>query len=892
MREAGSYRVGAARVESLESRTLLTGAGDIVTAFGGGDGATSFTKSGVVFTMYNMAVQSDGKIVEVGGDTDGYADIVRYNIDGTPDTTFGSDKTGLVRFHFRPDIVADRATAVAIQVNGDMVIAGDNDYQQGFPSYSYMSAARFFANGQRDASFYPDDGHQRLIDNTSASAIVIQNGGDQDESNDLFVIVGTEKTIYADDNADMIVMRLMNPNGKIGGVDPSFGGGAGYEAIGFGADETGYAAALDLSSGSRFQDIVIAGFSDNGTKQQFAVARLKAGDGSPDTSFSGDGKVTSSFVSEDSFAEAHAVLVQSDGKIVVAGEFGPSSSKGPYQVGLFRLKTDGSGDSTFGVSNGQIALNLGGSKSSPIGMIRSQNGDLLVDTMASDGIHIAAMTPNGQLDTVFSGDGLQTIGALSTDTLTPCIALEPGGYLMVGGGKFFYTVKLYDRALATIYIGSNDLTGSETGPDTASFFIARRENIGQGTRVYFTTGGTASPPGTIPISSVDYSGISSSVLTRYVDVPSGGTSTTTTITPINDSGAERDETAIFSLVENPQFYDIVLPTSVTLTILDNDGRRVSGMVYKDANGNGGKDSGEGGLAGVQVYLDANNNKALDSGEATATTDANGNYQFFSVPVGSYMLRQTVPTGYAQSDPANNGGVSITVVSGASVTGKNLGDKPSGSPPPGGSISGTVFNDANSNGAKDSGETGIPGVTLYNDANNNSKPDTGEATTSTDSSGNYKFAGLSAGSYKIRQILPSGDTQISPANNFGQTVTLATNQVVTGKNFADHGSAAQTGSISGITFNDVNKSGTLDAGETKASGKTVFLDTNNNGALDSGEKSVVTDANGNWSFGGLVAGTYHVRRVFPTGYTYSTPLIDVILGAGQNDSGLLIGSKAT
>ncbi|HTL28591.1 MAG TPA: hypothetical protein VL282_05205, partial [Tepidisphaeraceae bacterium] len=66
---------------------------------------------------------------------------------------------------------------------------------------------------------------------------------------------------------------------------------------------------------------------------------------------------------------------------------------------------------------------------------------------------------------------------------------------------------------------------------------------------------------------------------------------------------------------------------------------------------------------------------------------------------------------------------------------------------------------------------------------------------------------------------------------------------------------------------------------------------NNGKLDSGEKSVVTDSNGNWSFTSLPATTYHVRRVFPSGYTYSTTLIDLTLGDGDNDTGLLIGSKA-
>jgi hypothetical protein len=79
---------------------------------------------------------------------------------------------------------------------------------------------------------------------------------------------------------------------------------------------------------------------------------------------------------------------------------------------------------------------------------------------------------------------------------------------------------------------------------------------------------------------------------------------------------------------------------------------------------------------------------------------------------------------------------------------------------------------------------------------------------------------------------------------------------------------------------------------KTGGKTVFLDSNNNGRLDSGEKSTVTDKNGNFSFTGLAAGTYHVRRVFPSGYTYSTSLVDVVLASGQVFANVAIGSTPT
>ncbi|MGN6505232.1 MAG: SdrD B-like domain-containing protein, partial [Tepidisphaeraceae bacterium] len=107
-----------------------------------------------------------------------------------------------------------------------------------------------------------------------------------------------------------------------------------------------------------------------------------------------------------------------------------------------------------------------------------------------------------------------------------------------------------------------------------------------------------------------------------------------------------------------------------------------------------------------------------------------------------------------------------------------------------------------------------------------------------------------------------------------------------------GGTGHTGSIQGRVFGDTNADGHLDAGEIGAAGKVVFLDTNNNGHLDAGETSTTTDSTGNFSFTGLSAGTYHVRRVFPSGYTYSTTLINEVLTDGEHATGLLIGSKTT
>jgi hypothetical protein len=100
---------------------------------------------------------------------------------------------------------------------------------------------------------------------------------------------------------------------------------------------------------------------------------------------------------------------------------------------------------------------------------------------------------------------------------------------------------------------------------------------------------------------------------------------------------------------------------------------------------------------------------------------------------------------------------------------------------------------------------------------------------------------------------------------------------------------QTGKISGQIYKDVNGNGKQDTGDNGLSGWTVYLDTNNNGSLDPGEVSTTTDANGNYSFAELAAGTYHVREVTPSGWVQTTANQDVTLAATQHVSGVNYGN---
>ena len=78
----------------------------------------------------------------------------------------------------------------------------------------------------------------------------------------------------------------------------------------------------------------------------------------------------------------------------------------------------------------------------------------------------------------------------------------------------------------------------------------------------------------------------------------------------------------------------------------------------------------------------------------------------------------------------------------------------------GTVSGTVFNDVNGNGKKDTGDAGLAGWRVYVDANNNGMYDSGETFVLTDSSGNFKLT-LPGGTYILSVQLKRGYYQTSP-----------------------------------------------------------------------------------------------------------------------------------
>jgi hypothetical protein len=101
------------------------------------------------------------------------------------------------------------------------------------------------------------------------------------------------------------------------------------------------------------------------------------------------------------------------------------------------------------------------------------------------------------------------------------------------------------------------------------------------------------------------------------------------------------------------------------------------------------------------------------------------------------------------------------------------------------ISGTVFQDFNTNSTQDAGEPGIAGRIVYVDLNNSGGFMTGDPFTTTDANGNYQLTVTNPGAYTVREVLYGGDLQVVGNNaQASYQVTVTSGGAISGINFAD------------------------------------------------------------------------------------------------------------
>ena len=406
----GSGTVGSADVTNVVV-TCVTPASGVLDPGFSGDGIAQKALAGARGGA--VALQPDGKIVVAGYATVGASTdfaLTRFNLDGTPDNTFGTG--GTVTTGFAPNS-RDEGFDVAVQPDGKIVVAGRSAASAVAFDFALV---RYKVDGTLDPTFSGDG----LVTTdfgagiATARALVIQLDGK-------ILVVGDAEVGIATDFA----LARYNADG---GLDTTFGSG-GKSTADFTAGDIGNAIAL-LPDG-RF---IVAGQGAIGIEKDFALARF-ARNGAVDRSFGTNGHVATNVGGVD---EAFGVVVAPDGKIVAAGAIDALPAAVGVDFALVGYNADGSLDASFG-TGGKVTTNFTAGRDRGAALVRQTDGKLVVgglttaSSLAFNNFALARYRTDGSLDTGFGLGGKLTVDVGGGHSSIDGLVIQADGRIVAAG---------------------------------------------------------------------------------------------------------------------------------------------------------------------------------------------------------------------------------------------------------------------------------------------------------------------------------------------------------------------------------------------------------------------------------------------------------------------------
>ena len=460
-------------VETLESRRLLS-AGDVVTSYGAGGVATLPYVGRTEDSTTAFAQLADGRVL-VGGNsfattTNDVGTLMRFNADGTPDTSLGNG-TGELRL----DAITWEHGVNSLGVFPDGSFLGTGNPLSGSPA-SVRHVQKFLADGSPDPSWVgpgttpgtspratkPLDA-TRSIYLTSSSVSRLQANGTLDttfgtgglttfptvnftrfvpfnlaiQTDGMIVLVGEMLTTGTAQRVPAVQRYTAT-----GQLDTTFGTGG----------TTQLASANPSSASSSLRDVIampdgkiyVAGSNGNAP----IVARLNAG-GTPDTTFvSGTGTRTLNTINGSAFR----MLLASGGRVLLTGyrNTGDALTSGPY---LAKVTIGGVMDPTYGggdgiveqlMPHGWVVLTETHVLPLPGGQLLAANASFeSLDTGASQ--LLMRVNADGSIDQTFAPDPSPQLAGIRRHNFTSALtinagiaAVQPDGKpVLVGTGLFF-----------------------------------------------------------------------------------------------------------------------------------------------------------------------------------------------------------------------------------------------------------------------------------------------------------------------------------------------------------------------------------------------------------------------------------------------------------------------
>jgi uncharacterized delta-60 repeat protein len=348
-----------------------------------------------------VVVQPDGKLLVTGEGRPSpnklpHFIVMRLDSRGKLDPTFGSG--GRVATNVTgQEYGSSFSHALALQPDGKIVVAGAaTNYEV---HHLTFAIARYNPDGSLDETFGTGGSTVTPIDYQSGS------GADEEaldvavQPDGKIVVVGVGGKFPT----DFGVMRYTAG----GQLDPTFGDG-GIVLTDFGYADTARSVVIQPDG-----MILVAGTGETGSSfvyNDFALARYRP-DGSLDPTFGQGGKLHTTFADQQA-EEAHQLILQSDGKIVVAGPIGDGAGMcfagqicGYYGFGLVRYNANGTLDTRFGDGGKTVTrfdLQTGGNYA----IVRRPDGTLVTAGHVNDDFALATFTRDGKLITSIGNKGL------------------------------------------------------------------------------------------------------------------------------------------------------------------------------------------------------------------------------------------------------------------------------------------------------------------------------------------------------------------------------------------------------------------------------------------------------------------------------------------------------
>ncbi|MGI8638355.1 MAG: FG-GAP-like repeat-containing protein [Pyrinomonadaceae bacterium] len=407
--------------------------GDLDPTFGGGGKVITYI-SGKDFGS-SVVLQSNGKLIVAGEatvntSTTDFA-IVRYNLDGSLDTSFGNGGRVITDFGR-----ADWASAVARQSDGKIVVAGvtvnlpDPTY-----STSNFALARYNTNGSLDSTF------------GTGGKVTTDFFGFQDYL--AAIIIQPDGKIVA---AGMVTPVLFNHNFGLvrynsdGSLDTTFGSG--------GKVSTDFNGQIDAVNALVLQadgKLVAAGCAGVAGSLDFALARYNS-DGSLDSTFGSGGKVSTDLNGQ--YDQANALVLQTDGRLVAAGYIVDYKDETP-EFSLARYNSNGTLDSTFG-NGGKVITDFGLSGYIAEVALQADGKIVAAGTVyinGADDFGLVRYNTNGTLDTTFGTGGKVTTTFGGGDGAGG-IVIQPDGKIVAVGSTANANFSAGNFALAR-YLGDS-----------------------------------------------------------------------------------------------------------------------------------------------------------------------------------------------------------------------------------------------------------------------------------------------------------------------------------------------------------------------------------------------------------------------------------------------------